>query len=214
MKKACGRAPHITGLKGHQPKEKQMLLARRFAAAIAVLGILFIAPAGAAEEPKPAVQPPKPLKFTKEFQDQVKKLPPEFIKQFKAMTAKHTRFSDEATLRQIMMELLSDTQCVTTMIMTENGEMAADCALRASAHRYPKGHIMAYVKLEQINAESLGVLPRINAKVEGGFERVAEFAMKKEFASAAAEMGKVMQGCVECHALFRFDKGTSPYIVE
>ncbi len=191
-----------------------MSLAGKFAAAIVVFASCFATGANAAEEPKAAAQPPKPLKFTQEFQDQVKKLPPEFIKQFKAMTAKHTRFSEEATLRQVMMELLSDTQCVTTMIMTENGEMAADCALRASAHRYPKGHIMAYVKLEQINAESLGVLPRINAKVEGGLERVAEFAMKKEFASAAAEMGKVMQGCVECHALFRFDKGSSPYIVD
>lgn len=191
-----------------------MSIAGKLAAIIAVLGTLYVASAGAAEEPKAGAQPPKPLKFTKEFQDQVKKLPPDFIKQFKAMTAKHTRFSDEATLRQIMMELLSDTQCVTAMIMIENGEMAADCALRASAHRYPKGHIMAYVKLEQINAESLGVLPRINAKVEGGLERVAELTTKKEFANAAAEMGKVMQGCVECHALFRFDKGSSPYIVD
>lgn len=183
-------------------------------AAVTVLSALVVVPASAAEEAKAPAQPTKQLKFTKEFQEQVKKLPPDFMKQFKAMTAKHTRFSDEATLRQVMMELLSDTQCVTTMIMVENAEMVADCAHRASAHRYPKGHIMAYVKLEQINAESLGVLPRINEKVEGGFERVAAFATKKEFANAGLEMGKVMQGCVECHALFRFDKGSSPYIVD
>ena len=183
-------------------------------AAVVVLSTAISAPVSAAEGTAAAAQPPQQLKFTKEFQEQVKKLPPEFMKQFKAMTAKHTRFSNEATLRQVMMELLSDTQCVTTMIMVENAEMAADCAHRASAHRYPKGHIMAYVKLEQINADSLGVLPRINAKVEGGFERVAEFAMKKDFASAGLEMGQVMQGCVECHALFRFDKGSSPYIID
>ena len=108
---------------------------------------------------KTSADAPKQYKMSPEFQAQVKKLPPEFIQQFKKMTAKHTRYSEDATARQVMMELLSDIQCVTAGLMVENGEMAADCAIRASRHRWPKGHLLAYVKLEQINADSLATLP-------------------------------------------------------
>ncbi|MBI4754641.1 MAG: hypothetical protein HY778_04305 [Betaproteobacteria bacterium] len=162
---------------------------------------------------KTSADTPKKYKMSKEFMEAVGKLSPEFLEQFKKMTSKHTRFSEDATARQVMMELLSDTQCVTTMLMVENGEMAADCALRASAHRWPKGHLLAYVQLNQINVDSLGALPGINELVEKGLERVADMAMKKDFISAGAEMGNVLKGCATCHALFRFDKGTSKYIV-
>ncbi len=90
----------------------------------------------------------------------------------------------------------------------------ADCAIRASRHRWPKGHLLAYVKLEQINADSLGALPKINGTVEGGLERVAEMALNKNFPGAGAEMGKVLEGCSNCHNLFRFGKGESPYIID
>ncbi|MDP2822428.1 MAG: hypothetical protein Q8O52_07085 [Sulfuritalea sp.] len=196
-------------------------------AAVAVLSAAIVVPVNAAEEPKTAANghkypsiektsadAPKQYKMSPEFQAQVKKLPPEFVQQFKKMTAKHTRYSEEATARQVMMELLSDVQCVTAGLMVENGEMAADCAVRASRHRWPKGHLMAYVKLEQINVDSLSALPKINETVEGGLERTAEFAIKKDFVSAGAEMGKVLSGCSTCHNLFRFGKGDSPYIVE
>jgi hypothetical protein len=163
---------------------------------------------------KTSADAPKQHKMSPEFQAQVKKLPPEFIQQFKKMTAKHTRYSEDATARQVMMELLSDVQCVTAGLMVENGEMAADCAVRASRHRWPKGHLLAYVKLEQINADSLAALPKINATVEGGLERVAEMALSKNFPGAGAEMGKVLEGCSNCHNLFRFGKGDSPYIID
>ena len=163
---------------------------------------------------KTSADAPKQHKMSKEFMEQVKKLPPEFVAQFKKMTAKHTRYSEDATARQVMMELLSDVQCVTAGLMVENGEMAADCAIRASRHRWPKGHLLAYVKLEQINADALAALPKINGAVEGGLERVAEMAIKKNFPGAGAEMGKVLEGCSNCHNLFRFGKGDSPYIVE
>lgn len=196
-------------------------------AAVAVLGAAVTGSASAAEEAKapanghtyPSIEKtsadaPKQHKMSPEFQAQVKKLPPEFIQQFKKMTAKHTRYSEDATARQVMMELLSDVQCTTAGLMVENGEMAADCAVRASRHRWPKGHLLAYVKLEQINADSLATLPKINAQVEGGLERVAEMALKKDFVGAGAEMGKVLSGCSSCHNLFRFGKGDSPYIIE
>ncbi len=195
--------------------------------AVAFLGAAVAGPVGAAEEAKapanghkyPSIEKtsadaPRQYKMSPEFQAQIKKLPPEFVQQFKKMTAKHTRYSEDATARQVMMELLSDVQCTTAGLMVENGEMAADCAVRASRHRWPKGHLMAYVKLEQINVDSLATLPKINAQVEGGLERVAEMALKKDFVGAGAEMGKVLSGCSSCHNLFRFGKGDSPYIVE
>lgn len=195
-------------------------------AALSLLGAVTAGSAGAAEEAKapanghkyPSIEKtsadaPRQYKMSPEFQAQVKKLSPEFMQQFKKMTGKHTRYSEEATARQVMMELLSDVQCTTAGLMVENGEMVADCAVRASRHRWPKGHLLAYVKLEQINADSLSALPKINEQVEGGLERVAEMALKKDFVSAGAEMGKVLSGCSTCHNLFRFGKGDSPYIV-
>ncbi len=207
-----------------------MSMKQTFSAAFAVMvliGGIATIPAIAAEDAKtpanghkyPSIEKtsadtPRQYKMSPEFQAQVKKLPPEFVQQFKKMTSKHTRYSETATARQVMMELLSDVQCVTAGLMIENGEMAADCAIRASRHRWPKGHLLAYVKLEQINADSLGVLPKINGAVEGGLERVAELALNNNFVSAGAEMGKVLEGCSTCHNLFRFGKGDSPYIVE
>lgn len=194
--------------------------------AVAVLGAAAVFPAAADEAKasanghkypsieKTSADAPRQYKMSPEFQAQIKKLPPEFVQQFKKMTAKHTRYSEDATARQVMMELLSDVQCTTAGLMVENGEMAADCAVRASRHRWPKGHLMAYVKLEQINVDSLATLPKINEQVEGGLERVAEMALKKDFVSAGAEMGKVLSGCSSCHSLFRFGKGESPHIVE
>ena len=196
-------------------------------AAVAVLSAAIVVPVSAAEEAKapangatyPSIEKtsadtPKQHKMSPEFQAQVKKLPPEFIQQFKKMTSKHTRYSEDATARQVMAELLSDVQCVTAGLMVENGEMAADCAVRASRHRWPKGHLLAYVKLEQINADSLAALPKINGTVEGGLERVAEMALNKNFPGAGAEMGKVLEGCSNCHNLFRCGKGESPYIID
>lgn len=162
---------------------------------------------------KTSADTPKKYKMSKEFMEAVGKLPPEFLEQFKKMTSKHTRYSEDATARQVMMEILSDVQCVTAGLMVENGEMAADCAMRASAHRWPKGHLLAYVQLHQINVESLSALPTINGMVEKGLERVADMAIKKDFIGASTEMGNVLRGCATCHAMFRFDKGSSKYIV-
>ncbi len=198
------------------------LLATTLTAAAFVLGASGVAHADASKGATGAQYPsvdktsadtPKKYKMSKEFMEAVGKLPPEFLDQFKKMTSKHTRFSEDATARQVMMELLTDTNCVTTMLMVENGEMAADCAMRASAHRWPKGHLLAYVQLHQINIESLSALPTINGMVEKGLERVADLAIKKDFIGASAEMGNVLRGCATCHAMFRFDKGTSKYII-
>ena len=198
---------------------RQSLIAAAIAVAVFATGTNIASaqgPSPAAQYPsveKTSADTPKKYKMSKEFMEAVGKLPPEFLDQFKKMTSKHTRFSEDATARQVMMELLSDTNCVTTMLMVENGEMAADCAMRASTHRWPKGHLLAYVQLNQINVESLSALPTINGMVEKGLERVADMAIKKDFIGAGAEMGNVLRGCATCHAMFRFDKGTSKYII-
>lgn len=199
--------------------KRQSLIAAAIAAAVFATGTNIASaqgPNSTAQYPsveKTSADTPKKYKMSKEFMEAVGKLPPEFLDQFKKMTSKHSRFSEDATARQVMMELLSDTQCVTTMLMIENGEMAADCAMRASTHRWPKGHLLAYVQLNQINVESLSALPTINGMVEKGLERVADMAIKKDFIGASTEMGNVLRGCATCHAMFRFDKGTSKYII-
>jgi hypothetical protein len=201
---------------------KNTLIAAVVAATVFGAGAVTTAHAdavkGGATAPYPSIDKtsadtPKKYKMSKEFMEAVGKLPPEFLEQFKKMTSKHTRYSEDATARQVMMEILSDVQCVTTGLMVENGEMAADCAMRASAHRWPKGHLLAYVQLHQINVESLSALPTINEMVERGLERVADMAIKKDFIGASTEMGSVLRGCSTCHAMFRFDKGSSKYIV-
>ncbi len=163
---------------------------------------------------KTSADAPAEFKMKPEFMERVKKLPPAFIKKFKNMTSKHNRFSHVATARQVMVELVTDVNCVTTMLMVENGEAAADCAVRASRHRWPKGHLLAYVKLNQINVESLGILPKINEMVEVNLEKVAELALKKDFVTASETMGEVLKGCAMCHNVFRFGHGESPYIME
>lgn len=208
-----------------QPTEKMNIPA--FIAAIALVSSLGAwsiasadAPAAAAEThlypsaEKTSADVPGNFKMTPEFMEQVNKLPPEFLAKFKNMTKKHTRFSHQATARQVMTELVTDVNCVTTMLMTENSEGAADCALRASRHRWPKGHLLAYVQLNQINHDSLSILPTINGMVEVGLEQVAELAMKKDFVAAGEKMGGVLKGCAMCHNVFRFGKGESPYIIE
>lgn len=192
-------------------------------AAIAVLGASSIGTVYAGPE-KPA-DPKYPslwktsedhvawqYELTPEFKAAVDKLPKEFLQQFKNMTKKHDRFSNEATARQVMHEILSDVQCVISGISIENAEMTADCAVRASAHRWPRGHLLAYVQLHQVNVESLSALPKINEMVEVGLEKVGELALKKDFIAAGEAMGGVMKGCATCHAMFRFDPGTSKYI--
>lgn len=193
-------------------------------AAIAVLGASSIGTVYAAGSEKP-VDPKYPslwktsedrmawqYELTPEFKAAIDKLPKDFLEQFKNMTKKHDRFSNEATARQVMHEILSDVQCVIAGISIENAEMTADCAVRASAHRWPRGHLLAYVQLNQINVESLGALPQINKMVEVGLENVGELALKKDFIAAGEAMGGVLKGCATCHAMFRFDPGTSKYI--
>ena len=167
-----------------------------------------------ADQAKPAATPPPQVKFTPEFMARVKALPPSFLKQFKGIAKKHDRKSAKATLRQVMLELASDTQCVVMGIASDSYEMVVECAARASHHRFPRGHLLAYGPLDNISMDFLKSIPSVNAQVEGGFDRIAEYARNENMMGAAEEFGKVMAGCVQCHAIFRMDMGNSPYIVD
>lgn len=195
----------------------RMLSSKQFLiGALALAGIGAVMSVGTipsnGQSPAPQKAGPQ-LKFTPEFMERVGKLPPEFMKQFAGIAAKHPRKSDKATLRQVMLELLQDTQCVVMGISSDSYEATAECAERASEHRFPRGHLLAYGPLDNINMNLLSSIPEVNAQVEGGFDRIAKYAKGENMPAAAEEMGKVLAGCVKCHAIFRMNMGDSPYIL-
>lgn len=150
--------------------------------------------------------------MTPELVDKAKALPPE-IKQFLAKVAiRHDRHSDRLTLVQVMQEMLSDYQAVGAALATDNREAAADAARRIANHRLPRGGLLPYLPIEKVNATDLGVLPAMEAAVEGGAHRLAAAAEKGDMGSASQEYGAMTAGCVACHAHFRGQPGTSPRV--
>ena len=120
-----------------------------------------------------------------------------------AIMAMHNRSSNQATLRQVMLEVLHDYQGMVMGIMTESAEMTADSARRLANHRIPRGGLLAYIGLENINDEKLASLDGFNSAVEGGAKRIAEAAEKGDFVTAGSILGEMATGCVNCHTLFR-----------
>lgn len=147
--------------------------------------------------------------MTPELQEKVKALPPEIQQFLMRIAVRHPRYSETLTLRQVMEEILADYQSVANAIATDNGELAADAARRIANHRLPKGGLLPYLPLEKINAKDLGVLPAMEAAVEGGATKLAEAADKGDMAAAARHFGDVTSGCVACHAHFRGQPGVS-----
>ena len=144
-----------------------------------------------------------------ELQEKAKALPPE-IQQFLLKVAiKHSRHSETLTMRQVMQEILADYQAVAGAIATDNGELAADAALRIADHRLPRGGMLPYLPLEKINGRDLGVLPAMEDAVEGSARRLAAAAEKGDMGTAAQQFGAMTAGCVACHAHFRGQPGIS-----
>ncbi len=130
-----------------------------------------------------------------------------------SLMAMHSRMSQQATMRQVMLEILHDYQGMVTGIMTESVELTADSARRLANHRIPKGGLLAYVGLDNITDEKLSTLESFNTVVEGGAKRIAEAAEAGDFATAATVLGEMAGGCVGCHRLFRESPpGKSPYV--
>ena len=144
-----------------------------------------------------------------ELQSKVKDLSTDTKMSIMAILAMHSRVSDKATLRQVMLEVLSDYQTMTMGIMTDSAEMTADAARRLANHRIPVGGLLPYLGLENVNNGKLSVLESFNDSVEGNAIRLAEAADKGDMGEAAALLGQIASGCVGCHAVFREYPGTS-----
>ncbi len=144
-----------------------------------------------------------------ELQSKVKDLSTDTKMSIMAILAMHSRVSDQATLRQVMLEVLSDYQTMSMGIMTDSAEMTADAARRLANHRIPVGGLLPYLGLDNINDGKLAVLESFNDSVEGNAIKLAEAADKGNMGEAAALLGSISSGCVGCHAVFREYPGTS-----
>jgi len=169
-------------------------------------------PAGAAD--------PEMAQLKKVLEGQIALMKPELQKKVKGLSmdtkmtlmsilAMHSRYSERATMRQVMTEVLADLQAVTAGIMTDNPEMTADAARRLANHRIPVGGLLPYLGMENINDERLALLAGFNDAVEGNSLKLAEAAEKGDMGQAAELLGKVSAGCVACHAVFRGQPGVS-----
>lgn len=138
-----------------------------------------------------------------ELQEKVKNLSTDTKMSLMAILAMHSRYSDKATLRQVMLEVLADYQTMVLGIMTDSSEMAADAARRLANHRIPVGGLLPYMGMENINDDKLAVLEGFNDSVEGNSIKLAEAADKGDMGTAATLLGNISTGCVGCHAIFR-----------
>ena len=150
--------------------------------------------------------------MTPELQKKVKALSPKTKKLLMQILAHHNRYSDRATLRQVMHEVQSDYQSMVTGIMIDHPEQAADSALRLANHRIPVAGLLPYLGLENINDNQLAVLDSFNSAVEGSAKKLAAAARAGDTATAASYVGDITTGCVGCHAIFRGQPGKSPLV--
>ena len=162
----------------------------------------------------------KQMKVKKIMQEQIKLMKPQLQKKVKALSPKtkkslmkilmqHNRYSNTATLRQVMTEVLADYQSMLAGIMTDNPEQTADSAMRLANHRIPVGGLLPYMGLENINDERLAVLETFNDSVEGNAKQLAKAAQSGDMGKAASLVGPISTGCVGCHAVFRSKPGQS-----
>ncbi|MFK5984282.1 MAG: hypothetical protein QM479_02485 [Pseudomonadota bacterium] len=144
-----------------------------------------------------------------ELQNKVKALSTDTKMAIMAILAMHNRYSDKATLRQVMLEVLHDYQGMVMGIMTDSSEMAADSARRLANHRIPIGGLLPYLGLENITNERLSLLESFNNTVEGNSMKLAKAADAGDMAKAASLLAPITAGCVACHGVFRSKPGVS-----
>ena len=138
-----------------------------------------------------------------ELQKEVSNLSTDTKMMLMSILAMHSRNSERATLRQVMLEVLADYQTIVVGIMTNSSEMARDAARRLANHRIPVGGLLPYMGLENINDDRLAVLASFNDSVEGNANKLADAADKGDMATAGVLLGKINTGCVGCHTVFR-----------
>jgi hypothetical protein len=144
-----------------------------------------------------------------ELQEKVKGLSMDTKMSLMAILAMHNQYSERATLRQVMTEVLSDFQSILAGVMTDNQEQTADSARRLANHRIPVGGLLPYLGMENINDERLAVLDGFNNDVEGNALKLASAAESGDMITAASLVGKISTGCVACHGYFRSQPGVS-----
>lgn len=144
-----------------------------------------------------------------ELQEKVNGLSTDTKMSLMAILAMHSEYSDQATLRQVMLEVMADYQSMAMGLMTDSAEMTADSARRLANHRIPVGGLLPYLGMDNISDERLAVLDTFNASVEGNANKLAEAAEQGDMATAASLLGSITSGCVGCHAVFRTLPGES-----
>lgn len=150
--------------------------------------------------------------MTPVLQKKVKALSPQTKKLLMQILSQHNRYSDRATLRQVMHEVQSDYQSMLTGIMIDHPEQAADSAMRLANHRIPLAGLLPYMGLDNINDNQLAVLDSFNSAVEGSAKKLAAAARAGDTATAASYVGDITTGCVGCHAIFRGQPGKSEFV--
>ena len=180
---------------------------------ILACGLAFAAHA-AAEAPAGGAAMPAEMQnmvkmYTPEMRQKVMALSPELKGTIQKLHAGHTRRAKETTLRQIMHEILSDYQAIASALATDNNEQASEAARRLANHRIPKGGLLPYFPLSQVNNNDLAVLPAMNTAIEGSALKLADAADAGDMPKAASYMSDIMTGCIACHQKFRGVPGIS-----
>ena len=150
--------------------------------------------------------------MTPELEVKVKALSPQTKKSLLTILSQHDRYSDKATLRQVMQEILSDYQSMVAGVMTDNSEQAVDSALRIANHRIPMGGLLPYLGLENINDDRLAALEGFNDSVEGNARKLAKSVNNDDMVTASSLLGEIASGCVGCHVIYRGQPGVSDYL--
>ena len=144
-----------------------------------------------------------------DLQKQVQGLSQQTKMQLMKILSGHTRRSKQLTLRQVMHEVLSDYQSIAAGLVTDNTEQAAASARRLANHRLPVGGLIPYMSKTDVNDDRLASLVGFNDLVEGNALRLAAAADKGDISEATSYLGKIAEGCVACHQVFRGQPGIS-----
>ena len=207
----------------HVSKKFMITPISKLVKAVAITSFLFAVPASAYANENaraPGMDKETMMKMQKVMKSDMALMKPDLQKQVKGLSKEtkmalmnilstHSRRSKQLTLRQVMHEVLSDYQSITTGLVTDNNEQAADAARRLANHRLPLGGLIPYMAKEDVNDDRLASLVGFNDLVEGNALRLAAAADKGNTGEATMYLGKIAEGCVACHQVFRGQPGVS-----
>ena len=181
--------------------------------------VALSAPAIGSETPDPVMMKKQMQMMKKQMQSmkpelraKVQALAPETRQLLVRVISQHNRRSKEATMRQVMQEILGDYQRMVAAIVTDNKELAAESALNLANHRIPRGGMLPYLRHEDITDAKIGSLAGFNESVEGSARKLAKAARAGDMATAASHLTTIASGCVGCHQVFRGVPGESQWL--